>query len=130
MGRPTKLTPEVKDRLLSALRAGNYLEPACVYAGISYQTFLNWKERGEREGRGPYFEFLEAINKAMADAEIRAVAQWQQAMPENWQAVRDFLDRRHPDRWRKREELQHTGKDGAPLPIVVMPSAPPVEPES
>jgi hypothetical protein len=116
MGRPTKLTPEVKDRLLSALRAGNYLEPACVYAGISYQTFLNWKERGEREGRGPYFEFL--------------VAQWQQAMPENWQAVRDFLDRRHPDRWRKREELQHTGKDGAPLPIVVMPSAPPVEPES
>ena len=127
-GRPTKLTPDVQERLLSALRAGNYIEPSCTYAGITHQTFLNWKERGEHEQRGPYFEFLVAANKAMADAEIRAVAQWQQAMPENWQAVRDFLDRRHPDRWRKREEVQHTGKDGAALPIIVMPAATPAEP--
>ena len=53
-GRPTKLTPEVQERLTSAIRAGNFYEAACGYAGIDYRTFRRWMERGERESRGPY----------------------------------------------------------------------------
>lgn len=33
-GRPTKLTAEVQERLTSAIRAGNFYEAACGYAGI------------------------------------------------------------------------------------------------
>ena len=39
MGRPSKLTPEVTKRLTEAIRAGNYYEAACGYAGIGYSTF-------------------------------------------------------------------------------------------
>jgi len=33
MGRPSKLTPEVQERLRQAIRAGNYYEAVCAYAG-------------------------------------------------------------------------------------------------
>jgi hypothetical protein len=33
---------------------------------------------------------------------MRLVALWQQHIPENWQAARDFLERRFPQRWGRR----------------------------
>jgi len=41
------------------------------------------------------------------------VAQWQAHMPENWQAIATFLERRYPDRWgRKRLDIEHSGEVG------------------
>lgn len=48
-GRPGKLTPEVQEKILEAIRDGNYYEAACAYAGITYRTFRYWMERGEEE---------------------------------------------------------------------------------
>src|SRR5690554_1102925 len=99
MGRPSKLTPEVIKRLTEAIRAGNYYEAACGYAGIGYSTFRAWMVRGEKAKSGKYPEFMEAIQKAEHEAEVRMVAMWQKHMPENWQAIATFLERRYPDRW-------------------------------
>ena len=44
MARPSKLTPEVTKRLTEAIRAGNYYEAACAYAGIHYSTFRKMAE--------------------------------------------------------------------------------------
>lgn len=106
MGRPSKLTPERQQRLLDAIRAGNYYEPACVYAGIDYATFRRWMQRGEQATHGPYREFREAVLRAEAEAEIRAVALINKAMPDDWRAAQMFLERRHPERWGKREQVQ------------------------
>jgi hypothetical protein len=38
MARPSKLTPEVEERILKALRAGNYATAAARYAGIHPST--------------------------------------------------------------------------------------------
>jgi transposase len=102
MHRKTKLTPEVQERLCSAVRAGNYLQAACAYAGISVQTLSTWVKRG-RERRQPYLDFLETLQKAKADAEVAVVALWRQQIPDNWQAARAFLERRFPDRWGRKD---------------------------
>ena len=105
-GRPSKLTPERQKKLVDAIRAGNYYETACTYAGIEYQTFRNWMTAGEQATRGKYFGFFEAITRAEAEAESRAVALWQKAMPDDWRAAQMFLERRHPDRWGKQDKLK------------------------
>ena len=113
MGRPSKLTPEVTKRLTEAIRAGNYYEAACGYAGIGYSTFRAWMVRGEKAKSGKYREFVEAITRAEYEAEVRIVAQWQKHMPEDYRAIRDFLERRYPDRWgRKRLDIEHSGEIG------------------
>jgi hypothetical protein len=115
IGRPTKLTPAVQQRLVQAVADGNYREAACAYAGIGWSTFSRWMQRGEAARSGPFRELWEAIQEAEAEAEFRVVGQWQQQIPENWQAARDFLARRYPERWGPKERREVTGKDGGPL---------------
>ena len=47
MGRPSKLTPEVQDRIARAITAGNYQDTAAQYAGISPATFYLWMQKAE-----------------------------------------------------------------------------------
>lgn len=63
VGRPSKLTPEVKKRLIDAIKAGNYYEPACRFAGIDYSTFRKWMQKGEQAKSGQYFEFFEEVTR-------------------------------------------------------------------
>lgn len=116
-GRPSKLTSEVKARLVQAIEAGNYYEAACGYAGITYTTFRNWMIKGENAKSGKYREFFEAITRAETVAEVRMVAQWQQHMPEDYRAIRDFLERRFPERWGRKDKVQQeiSGPDGGPI---------------
>ena len=104
-GRPTSLSPEVQKKICDAIAAGNYYQAACSYAGIEYQTFRNWMKAGKDASEGPFFDFFLAVLKAEADAEVRVVAQWQQQIPANWAAARDFLARRYPSRWGPRETV-------------------------
>jgi hypothetical protein len=63
-----------------------------------------------------YVMFLDAIEKALADGEIRDVAIVAKAALENWQAAAWKLERRNPGRWgRVRHEI--TGKDGGPVEV-------------
>ena len=111
------MTPEVKARLVQAIEAGNYYEAACGYAGITYTTFRNWMIKGENAKSGTYREFFEAITRAETVAEVRMVAQWQQHMPEDYRAIRDFLERRFPERWGRKDKVQQeiSGPDGGPI---------------
>ncbi len=99
MGRPSKLTPERQKKLVQAISAGNYYETACTYAGISYSKFREWMIKGEQQSTGKYREFRDAITHAETEAEMRAVVAWQKAFPDDWRAAKDFLERRHRDRW-------------------------------
>lgn len=116
-GRPSKLTARLQQQLCKAIAAGNYYEAACASVGISHQTMLVWMGKGEAAKAGQFFEFREAVLKAVADAEVRVVAQWQKHMPENWQACRDFLARRFPSRWGEKQQV--TGDGGGPVQVEV-----------
>lgn len=70
-GRPTKLTPEVKEAIVNQIRIGNYIETAALVAGISKQSLYDWLKRGREAKRGIYKDFLDAVEQAQAEAEAR-----------------------------------------------------------
>jgi hypothetical protein len=121
VGRKTKLTDEVQKRFVDAIRAGNYYETACHYAGIDYSTFRRWMQKGEEQKSGAFREFCEAVKKAEAESEMRMVTLWQKQAVDNWQAARDFLERRFPDRWGRRDRLaaELSGPAGGPVEVDV-----------
>lgn len=115
MGRPSKLNDDRRDRIIRAVRAGNYREAAARAAGIAPSTLYAWLERGAAEETGPYYEFSEALQRAEAEAEVFAVATIRKAMPDDWRAAVTYLERRYPSRWRKNSSTELTGKNGGPI---------------
>ena len=115
MARPTKLTQGVHERIVAAVRAGNYPEPSARAAGINPATYYRWLKRGEKEPSGPYHDFYEAIGRAEAEAEVEVVARLRKAVPDDWRAGLSFLERRYATRWGRRHAHEHTGAGGAPL---------------
>lgn len=127
-GRPIKLTPELQEELVKVIRAGNYIETACAYVGINKTTFYDWLKRGAREkerlaknpnarpkkSEQPFVELSNAVEKALAQAEIRDVAIIGKAAEENWQAAAWRLERKFPERWGRKErltaDLNHSGQ--------------------
>lgn len=79
MGRPTKLTPKIADALCQSLSNGNTRAAASAAASIDYRSLLNWLQRGEEEGSGPFFLFFQAVTRAEKEAEARNVAVLQKA---------------------------------------------------
>jgi len=108
MGRRTKLTPELQQQICDLLAMGNYADDVCDIVGIGETTFYRWLQEGEA-GKEPYREFRESIKKAQAQAVARAVAGIQRAgLDGSWQALAWFLERRYPDKWGKRERVEHS----------------------
>ena len=98
MGRKSKYTPEVVDKIVQALKLGAAYEDACNYAGISFETFRTWRAR--------YPAFLEAIKAAEGQATVHWLAAIEKAAREgNWQAAAWKLERRYPDRYGRKERV-------------------------
>lgn len=103
MGRPTKLTPEVQERIVAVLRSGAYVHQAAETAGIGRSTFDDWIRRGDSDAEKdkPYRELREAVEQARAEAEARHVALIARASSKSWQAAAWLLERQYPERWGK-----------------------------
>lgn len=115
MGRPTKLTPEVQEKIVSLVRAGNYPEVAAQAAGVGRSTYYDWMRWADEKGK-PYSDFSEAVKEAQAAAESHAVTIIRKAaMDGSWQAAAWFLERSKAERWRRKENVELTGKDGGPV---------------
>lgn len=122
-GQPTKFTPETRDKILTALRAGNYRRVACNYAGISHTTFSNWLNKAEHPDAPPeYIEFVAAVEKAEADAEVADLALIRRSAQEGqWQAAAWIRERKNPERWGRRDRVaaELSGPDGGPVQVQV-----------
>jgi hypothetical protein len=105
MGRPTDLTPTLQKKIVAMIRDGVSPEIAAVAAGISRATYYAWRARGREESAGPYLDFLDAVEKAIAECEARAVHVVAKAFGKNWQAAMTLMERRFPDRWSRRDRL-------------------------
>lgn len=109
-GRPEKLTPELQQKIVDAIRMGAYIETASAYAGINKSTLYDWMKRGARAKSGKYKEFSNAIEKALAESEMRDLAVIAKASQENWQAAAWRLERKFPDRWGRRKAKSEIAK--------------------
>jgi transposase len=116
VGRPSSLTDEVERKLCDALRAGNHLEVAARYAGVSRSTLHRWLALADQQPADPRLEqFREAVEKAQADAEVHAVGVVRRSIAQGeWRAALAYLERRYPQRWRRREQVQPEARDRQP----------------
>ncbi len=127
MARPDNLTPEIAKRFEDAIRVGAPNELAAAAAGISMRTFYRWKERGETNTSGKYWQWWQDVKKAAAEEELAGLAEIYQASrrqviaretktvtnpdgktvttvnetftPGAWQARSWLMERRHRQRW-------------------------------
>ena len=98
----SKLTDEVQGKIVSALKAGNYFDAACKYAGVTERTGYNWLAKGRKAKSGVHFQFVQAIENASGSAEVATVAILRNSMPKSWQAAAWWLERRFPKKWGRR----------------------------
>lgn len=115
--RKTKLTKNVTEKLVKAIKAGNFIDVAVVYAGISTASYYRWRERADKEltritkalehnsyakilrSERKYVEFRDTIDEALSVAEVAAVFTIRSTFPDDWRSAAWYLERRYPDRW-------------------------------
>lgn len=105
MARPTKMTPEIIERLRHAFAIGATDEEACAYARIGTSTLYDYQnkhpeftEEKEDLKKDPILKAKHTVVKALGRSKD---AQW-------------YLERKLKNEFSQRSEL--TGKDGQDLP--------------
>lgn len=96
VGRPTDFKPEVKEKLLMAIRKGAPYELACNYAGICFTTFRKWVLKAENEKLPEYVQFVKDLKEAEGVTALIWLDKIDKAMQDGvWQAAAWKLERRH-----------------------------------
>jgi hypothetical protein len=120
-------------RILAAVRAGNFIEAAAEYAGLSAAAVHKWRRRARAAlprnpefhrkavpiAERPYVDFDGALAKSQASWEVEAVGRWTRAGSEDWRAARDMLARRS-SRWSETVNHQVSGPGGGPIPMATL----------
>lgn len=139
MARPSKLNDIVtvqlpngstrqlarSEAVLELVRQGAPHLVAAIRAGIVERTFYNWVEKGKAAKSGQYRDFYDALQLAEATAEGTLVLQMRKHAAKEWRATAWMLERRFPDRWRERKQVDTTlsAPGGGPVGTVVVATA-------
>ncbi len=101
-GRPTKYTPETAKKITDAIRVGATFRLACAYAGITEETFSQWRKK--------YSEFSDAIKEAEGAGAVGWLAKIEKAANDGlWAAAAWKLERRYPREY-GRQVVEHDGQ--------------------
>jgi len=118
VGRPSKLTEHVKERLVEALQKGAYKDDACHYAGIHKSTFYRWFEKGEAQNTGEFRDFCDVIRRAEAEGIMVDLSTIYEAVKKgDWRAAAWKLEHKEPAKYGNRERrdinlnVEDTNKD-------------------
>lgn len=99
-GRPSKLTPDTIKTLTDAIGLGASYVDACIMAGIAYDTFMKWKQKGAEAKSGEYFDFLYTITRAKAEGKMRHLANLNNAAAKGeWKVSLEWLKRLDRENW-------------------------------
>ncbi len=66
MPRPTKLTPEIQQKIGDGVSLGLTYALAASTAGVTYQSLNSWMKLGRDSTSGKYFEFYQHIEQCNA----------------------------------------------------------------
>lgn len=114
---PRKLNEGMITALSEAIAKGNYAQTACNLVGVWPETLIRWIHQAEdddakglTEEESIYIRLHQAIKKAESQAEARLVEVVREAaeVKREWLPAMTFLERRHPDRWGRKDRSQVT----------------------
>lgn len=115
-GRPTKFTPENRQKIIAAIKACNYTKVAAAAAGVSLPTLYDWLRQGRAaaakldegleisEHEQEFFQFACDIAQAEAEAEVRIITHVAAQAATDWRAGMKLLALRHANRWGQPEQ--------------------------
>lgn len=150
MARKSKLNLYRTGQIVRLIRRGVPIKTACLSAGISYNTYNKWMRAGaDGTGSAEHRRFYEAVTRAQEDCERELSEQWfnravrgsekrttttvvysdgstetsesVEKTDGDWRAIAEFLRRRFPDRWSKRESIEVSGPGGGPIELQPVP---------
>ncbi|MFO1441532.1 MAG: hypothetical protein U1F81_24660 [Verrucomicrobiaceae bacterium] len=105
-GRPPCYTSAKAARIVKAIRRGLPYKLAAAAGGVSYNTFIRWRNEGTKPDSPPHFrQFLHQLRTAEAEAAERLVGLIEERAKDHWQAAAWMLERRHPDLFRRNAAL-------------------------
>jgi hypothetical protein len=111
IGRPTKLTPELIEKLCADIRNGERYEAVCARNMIAYTTYRSWMRKGEKlllfleldpgyevpENEQIFIDLVLEVEAANAGIEGKMVKTWIYHSKHDWRAALEWLSRRLPD---------------------------------
>ena len=141
IGRPTKLTKPVADRIAEGVSLGMTFKDAAMAGGVHEKTLEKWRTRGAREAdsNSIYARFIGQLDRAAEKTAIDYLEKIRQSIMESPVRVREhikkdesgkvilteihretlppdikgaiwWLERRFPEQFGRREQLEHSGK--------------------
>lgn len=106
VGRPQCYTPAKAARIVRAIRRGVPYKLAAAAGGISFTTFIRWRNEGSRPNGAPEFrQFLNQLRVAEAEAAERLLGLIENQAKKHWQAASWILERRYPDLFKKDAQM-------------------------
>ena len=102
MGRPLTLTPEKADKIVAALKMGNYRSAAAKFACVEPRTLKEWVTLANK-GHQPYLDLVDRMKAAEGESEASLVATIRKAANDTWTAAAWMLERKHAPKWGKRD---------------------------
>ena len=102
-----KLTPEITTEICNKIKNGANRKTAALTSGITEQTFYNWIARGKQAKNGKYLEFFESIKKA--EESLKEFYENKIKTAKSWTAAAWWLERKHPEEYRNRQQIEHSG---------------------
>ncbi len=83
--KPFRLTPGLREQIVSSIRAGGYPHVAAEAWGVPKDVFDDWLNRGNADdAREPYRSFARDVRQAFAQARLRAELEVYKEEPKLW----------------------------------------------
>jgi hypothetical protein len=102
--RPRSARETLQGRIVALVRAGTCPQVAAAAVGVNRRTFRKWLERGGLKPGSREGQFVRALAEAEALLETLLVQQVVAQAKADAKMALKYLERRHPDRWRKATE--------------------------
>lgn len=104
------LTPESQEKIIQAVRQGNFLKVAAALGGITETCLHLWIKKGEAGRAKKYVEFVAQLRAAQAQAEASAVITIRKAAIEgDWKAAAWYLEKGPAKaRWRPNLHIDYS----------------------
>lgn len=129
MANKTRLSIDIIDSICNGLELGNYVTTMLKELKIPPSTYYQWlKEAETKSPKSLQYKLKQRIEVSEAKSEQLAVKAWVNHFDTDWRAPKEFLARRHSDKWgAEPTQVQLSGSDKG-LPVTFLLDTPKIEP--